>query len=477
MEGFIKGETDLPLLFPTYLIPWSKMSSLSQVHLKKTGVGGPSVPPSKLFGSFSSSFLQKMRVLFSSLLFLCLFNLPFSEALKEISLTAGFFLSIVYFFGTGNLGSFWRFSLRTGWPLYLFTGVSFLSGLHSINRMEGLRGFWGDFEALMGFLFFGTSVALRKWCGIPRIWMTGALLLGTLAGAGVGIARIVIEHRSFLGMMNLGDKNSTAQFLAILMVIILFLGIDGLQREKRDRFSLFLLSVLPVLAIFLFLTRSRTFLVAVPLAFLLMIIIAKAWRALIVLGGILGIGALAAYFVPIIRWEVQTLPRPTSDGSFVSRYPTWEGAIRMWKSHPFLGVGPDNFHMANIHALYHLPEYASHGHNLFFNLLGEYGSLGVAAFALWLAVWCRDVFAGLRTKRLGNSHAALCAGILVLLFVGGIAHPMWGGSTSLMLMLSMVLSLGPLYEDAVGSSRSSRKRDSGFTRKNDDFPAQPEGVR
>lgn len=453
------------------------MSSLSQVHHKDPGSLGDSIPPDGLFPLFSKSLLERMRFLLSVLLVVCFFNLPFSEALKEISLTAGFALSVAYFFGTGNPSSFWRFSFRSGWPVYLFTIVSLASGFHSINRMEGLRGFWGDFETLMGFLFFGASVALKKWSGTSRIWMTGALLLGTLAGAGVGIARIVIEHRSFLGMMNLGDKNSTAQFLAILMVIILFLGIDGLQREKRDRFSLFLLSVLPVLAIFLFLTRSRTFLVAVPLAFLLMIILAKAWRVLIVLGGILGIGALAAYFVPILRWEIATLPHPTSDGSFTSRYPTWEGAIRMWKSHPFLGVGPDNFHMANIHALYHLPEYASHGHNLFFNLLGEYGSLGVAAFALWLAVWCRDVFAGLRTKRLGNSHAALCAGILVLLFVGGIAHPMWGGSTSLMLMLSMVLSLGPLYEDAVGSSRSSRKRDSGFTRKNDDFPAQSEGVR
>ena len=453
------------------------MSSLTQVHHKNPGAIGSSVPPSKPFWSFSSSLLQKMRSLLFALLFLCLFNLPFSEALKEISLTAGFFFACVYFFGSGHFRSFWIFSFRTGWPLYLYTGISLLSGLHSINRMEGLRGFWGDLETLMGFLFFGASVAVWKSSGIPRIWMTAALLLGTLAGAGVGIARIVIEHRDFLGMMNLGDKNSTAQFLAILMVIILFLGIDGLQKDKKNRFSLFLLSILPVLAIFLFLTRSRTFLVAVPLAFLVMIVLAKAWRALIVLGGIVGIGALASNFVPILRWEFRTLPRPMSDGSFVSRYPTWEGAIRMWKAHPLLGVGPDNFHMANIHAIYHLPEYASHGHNLFFNLLGEYGSLGVASFFLWLVVWCRKVLIAFRTQRLARSHVALCAGILLLLLVGGIAHPMWGGSTSLMLMLSMVLSLGPLYAEILEPSTSSQQPDSGSAGKKDVFPGQPEGVR
>ena len=453
------------------------MSSLSQVQLKTADAVGTSLPPDKPFLSFSKAFLQRMRFLLFGLLFVCLFDLPFSEALKEISLTAGFLFSCAYLFGIGSIKTYLLFSLRTGWPLFLFTIGSLLSGLHSINRMEGLRGFWGDWEALMGFLFFGVGLALWGQSRISRAWMTGALLLGTLSGAGVGIARMVFEHRPFLGMMNLGDKNSTAQFLAVFMIILLFLAMDGLLRKETVRFSVFLLSILPILAIFLFLTRSRTFLVAVPLAFLVMIVLSRAWKTLIVLGGILGMGALAAYFVPIIRWEIQTLPRPTSDGSFTSRYPTWEGAIRMWKAHPFLGVGPDNFHMPNIHAIYHLPDYASHGHNLFFNLLGEYGSLGVAAFVLWIIVWGWVVLAGVRAKRLGRTHAALCAGVLILLLVGGITHPMWGGSTSLILMLSMVLSLGPLYVETAEGSGSSSWLDSGFSGKKDDFPGQPEGVR
>jgi O-antigen ligase len=338
-----------------------------------------------------------------------------------------------------------------------------------------LRGFWGDLESLMGFLFFGVAAALWGQWEKVRTWMTAALLIGTVSGAVVGIARMLLEHRPFLGMMNLGDKNSTAQFLSLLIVILLFLYLEGLGRNKEPRFQkLIIIGSFPVLSILLFLTRSRTFLVAVPLAFLVMIVLAKAWRTLLVLVGILSLGGIAAMLSPVMRWEFLSLHRPTADGSFTSRYPTWEGAIRMWKAHPFLGVGPDNFQMPNIHALYRLPVYASHGHNLFFNLLGEYGSLGVIMFVLWIAMWIRTVFAGVRQNRLEKSHAALMAGVLVLLLVGGVAHPMWGGSTSLMLMFAMVLSLRPLYPDLMEKRNPSPLTDTGVR---EEPTEKPLGVR
>ncbi len=450
------------------------MSSLPQVHLKTLGTG-TSIPPGRAFRFFSRQHLQKIHVLLSGLLFVCLFNLPFSEALKEISLTGGFLLSLVLLLGKGKLHSFFGFAFRTGWPVFLFTAVSLASGLHSINRIEGLRGFWGDLESLMGFLFFGVAAALWGQWEKVRTWMTASLLIGTVSGAVVGIARMLLEHRPFLGMMNLGDKNSTAQFLSLLIVILLFLYLEGLDRNKEPRFQkLIIIGSFPVLSILLLLTRSRTFLVAVPLAFLIMIVLAKAWRTLLVLVGILSLGGIAAMLSPVMRWEFLSLHRPTADGSFTSRYPTWEGAIRMWKAHPLLGVGPDNFHMPNIHALYRLPVYASHGHNLFFNLLGEYGSLGVIMFVLWIAIWIRTVFAGVRQNRLEKSHEALMAGVLVLLLVGGVAHPMWGGSTSLMLMFAMVLSLRPLYPDLMEKRNPSPLTDTGVR---EEPTEKPLGVR
>ncbi|MCL4460499.1 MAG: O-antigen ligase family protein [Nitrospirae bacterium] len=452
------------------------MSSLPQIRIRTMGPG-MALPPGGTSRLLPEQTLKGLRLLLSGLFFVCLFDLPFSEALKEISLTAGFLLGTVLVLGKGMAQDFFRVAFRTGWPVFLFAGVSLASGLHSINRMEGLRGFWGDYENLMAFLFFGIGVALWDKREKARAWTTAALLLGTVFGASVGIARMVLEHRPFLGMMNLGDKNSTAQFLSLLMVIVLFFYLDGSGRGQVSRFPGLALSALPALSVLLFLTRSRTFLVAVPLAFLVMIVFMKAWKTLFVLLGILGLGAIAAIVSPVMRWEILSLHRPTADGSFTSRYPTWEGAIRMWKAHPFLGVGPDNFHMSNIHALYHLPDYAAHGHNLFFNLLGEYGSLGVAAFVLWIAVWIRSVGTGIRENRLGNSHVALLSGVLVLLLVGGITHPMWGGSTSLMLMLAMVLSLRPLFPALCAEKPARSSESDEAPGKPQLVPNQPEGVR
>ncbi len=391
----------------------------------------------KLFAVLPDLFLEQSVI---GLSLICLFNLPFSEAFKEISLVGGMIASLLLLLEHRQTGRFFIRLLTVGWPVFLFVGVSFASGVHSINTFEGLRGAWGDLETLMGLILFSTLLNVERSPGRIRKWMLMAILSGTFSGAAVGLFRIWNEHRPFLGMMNLGDKNTTAQFLSFLFLIVFFF--HSQKNRWNIPFSLFVV-LYPILAVFLFLTHSRTFLIAVPVALLVMIAVLKWWKTLAVVGGFLFCLLVGTAVSPTLRWEVQTVIHPMSDGSFESRYPTWEGAIRMWKAHPFLGVGPDNFHMPNIHSIYHLPDYAAHGHNVFFNLLGEYGALGVIAFFLWLTVWVKTAVSGLGSGRLPPASLALCLGTMVNLLIGGIAHPMWGGSTSLLLMLAMALSLFP----------------------------------
>lgn len=422
----------------------TKMLFFSPDRLKSSLSGLPLSPAAPSF-RLSGEWLRRIGLAQSGMFIICLFNLPFSEALKEISLTTGFLLSVLLVWGTGEGRRYGETFVRLFWPIILFAMVSLASGLNSINVFEGLRGFWGDWENLMCLVFF--AAVLSRWSlpGKTRTWIAGGLLAGTLSGASVGLWRMFYEHRPFLGIMNLGDKNSTAQFLGLLIILLFFFHLDEQEKltEGNRQHGLFLYA-LPILFLFLFLTRSRSFLVGVPLSFLIMIVLTKSWKTLLWVMGFLVLAGIAAVLNPIMRWEVLSILRPTADDSFTSRFPTWEGAIRMWKAHPFLGVGPNNFHMANIHALYHLPDYASHGHNVFFNLLGEYGAMGVTAFLFWVLVWVRTIAAGIRTGDLQKSHSALCGGVLTLLLVCGISHPMWGGSTSLMLMLAMALTLSPL---------------------------------
>lgn len=385
-------------------------------------------------------FLEKAVFWFS---LVCIFNLPFSEAFKEISVVGGFLLAILLIGEREQARSSFSRLLPTGWPALLFVVVSFVSGIHSINTLEGLRGAWGDLESLMGLVLFSILLNIDSdYSDYRKIrkWILGVLISGTFSGAAVGLWRVWHEHRPFLGMMNLGDKNTTAQFLSFLFLVVFYFH----AQKNRWGFPAWLLvSLYPALFILLFLTHSRTFLIAVPVSLFVMIIVLKWWRTLSVIAGFLFCLFLGTVFSPTLKWEVLTVIHPSSDGSFQSRYPTWHGAIRMWQAHPFLGVGPDNFHMPNIHALYHLPGYASHGHNLFFNLLGEYGALGVIAFLLWIAVWIRAVVSRVASRKLPESSLALCLGTLSTFLIGGVAHPMWGGSTSVLFALIIALSLFP----------------------------------
>jgi len=430
------------------MVQGTEMHFFSPDRLNSSLSGLPLSPAVSSF-RLSEEWLRRIGLAQSGMFIICLFNLPFSEALKEISLTTGFLLSILLVWGRGEGKRYLETFLRLFWPILLFAMVSLASGLNSINVFEGLRGFWGDWETLMCLVFFAVVLSRWKRTGKTRVWIGGGLLAGTLSGASVGLWRMLYEHRPFLGIMNLGDKNSTAQFLGLLIILLFYFHLDEQERvTEGDRLHGLFLYALPVLFLLLFLTRSRSFLVGVPLSFLIMIVLTKSWKTLLWVMGFIVLAGIAALLNPIMRWEVLSILRPTADGSFTSRYPTWEGAIRMWKAHPFLGVGPNNFHMANVHALYHLPEYASHGHNIFFNLLGEYGTLGVTVFFLWVLQWVRLIAAGIRTGDLQKSHGALTGGVLTILLVCGISHPMWGGSTSLMLMLAMALTISPLIRSS-----------------------------
>ncbi len=425
----------------------------------------PSPPPledlrNKIHFPFSSSVLAQSRVerIVFLCAWLCVFNFSFSEAVKEISLTVGFVFSLVL---VGHHG--WKAYLARivpwTWPFALFVSLSFASGIHSINTFEGLRGAWGDFETLMGLVLFSSAIGLSDRKGEVFRGLFVALLGGLLAGGCLSLWEMGHYHKENLGIMNLGDKNSSAQFLSYVSILVFFF------QANKSRLSLpyaaFPISY-ALIAVLLYFCHSRTFILTIPFFLLLMILILKWWKTLIAWMAALFVLLGLSLVNPFFKWEITSILRPTADGSFESRYPTWEGAIRMWKAHPLLGIGPDNFHMPNIHKIYNLPEYASHGHNIFFNLLGEYGSLGVLSFSLWVAVWGILTVRSVRKKELPLISLALYIGLMADLVTSGIAHPMWGGTGSLAIMLILATAMNA----RIGSNAptlSNGQTDSGLS--------------
>ena len=378
------------------------------------------------------------------------FNMPFSEALKEVFLVLSFLLILLHLRDRGYEPA--PRLLILGLPVFLFSLSSLLSALHSINTHQALRGFWGDLETLMSWVVFAGAFLLFP--DRTRTLRTSlvALAAGLGAGAAVGLYKMLALGDPNMEMMNLGDKNSSAQFISASF--LLFLGAWTLPKLSGLT-GRFFLPVLLLLSGSLILCHSRAFLISLPVASAALLLIGRHWK---ILGGTLAAmvagGALLYSLSPHLRWEMASVIAPARDGSFTSRYETWAGALRIFHDHPLLGVGPDTFQMANIHKIYHLPDFAAHGHNIFFNLLGEYGLLGVLSFALILFLWSGRVLRDKDPSETGRLLKGLTVGFLLNLLLAGLAHPMWGGSFSLLFMFIMAYVL--VTEERIGPGQGER---------------------
>lgn len=378
------------------------------------------------------------------------FNMPFSEALKEIFLVLSFLLIVVHLRDRGYEPA--PRIVLLGLPVFIFALSSLLSALHSINTHQALRGFWGDLETLMSWVVFaGAFLLFPDRTRTLRISLV-ALAAGLAAGAAVGLYKMVALGDPNMEMMNLGDKNSSAQFIST--AFLLFLGAWTLPKLSGLT-GRFFLPLLLLLSGSLILCHSRAFLISLPVASAALLLLGRHWK---ILGGTLAAMAAGAALLyslsPHLRWEMASVIAPARDGSFTSRYEAWAGALRIFHDHPLLGVGPDTFQMANIHKIYHLPDFASHGHNIFFNLLGEYGLLGVLSFALILFYWSGRILRDKDSSETVRLLKGLTVGFLLNLLLAGVAHPMWGGSFSLLFMFIMAYVL--VTEERIGPGQGER---------------------
>ncbi|MGC8529484.1 MAG: O-antigen ligase family protein [Leptospirillia bacterium] len=383
--------------------------------------------------------------LFYAIFSVFVFNLPFSEALKETFLVLSFLLVLLHLRDRAYEPA--PRILILGLPVFLFTLSSLLSALHSLNTHQALRGFWGDLETLMSWVVFsGAFLLFPDRARTFRISLV-ALATGLAAGAAVGLYKMIALGDPNMEMMNLGDKNSSAQFISTSF--LLFLGAWTLPKLSGLTWKFFL-PLLLLLAGSLLLCHARAFLISIPVASAALLLIGRHWK---ILGGVLAAMAAGAGLLyslsPHLQWEMASVIAPTKDGSFTSRYEAWAGALQIFHDHPLLGIGPDTFQMANIHKIYRLPDFASHGHNIFFNLLAEYGLLGVISFALILFVWSGRILRDKDPSETMRLLKGMTVGFLLNLLLAGLAHPMWGGSFSLLFMFIMAYVL--VTEERIGT--------------------------
>ena len=108
---------------------------------------------------------------------------------------------------------------------------------------------------------------------------------------------------------------------------------------------------------------------------------------------IAAIAAVILATVAIIYYGT-TYARLPGGNSMLVRWQYWQGAAKMYASHPFTGVGGGNF--ANYYTHYKIAaalETVRDPHNFILSLLTQYGPVGLVAFcACFVVVLCRSIF-------------------------------------------------------------------------------------
>lgn len=330
--------------------------------------------------------------------------------------------------------------------------------------------------AQYGSLFFavdlGEGVAeVIKWIELPVIllvvpamlthwqarWLTAALVVGAAIQASLGlyqfIYRIGPEYFVVMGRFMrasgvFAQPNPYGGFLGLALPVTLSLALwawSGFVQQSAERWRNAVLGVFYTVATLLIgagllASWSRgAWLGAVAGA--LVVLVLRSRRAAVVsalvallLISLLLLGAFSASLAPQPLVErladlpayfglTDVLTQPVTDENFsvVERIAHWVAAQRMWEISPWFGIGAGNY--AVVYPAVRLPRWEDalgHAHNIYLNVLGETGLLGLTAYlALWsgalIWVWQQAHHAGKGAE--GRWQAAVAIGV-----VGMVVH-------------------------------------------------------
>ncbi|MGH7380652.1 MAG: O-antigen ligase family protein [Candidatus Methylomirabilales bacterium] len=322
--------------------------------------------------------------------------LPILKTMKvQTAVLAALVLIVIAEMGKGEV----RLT-RQGWLLLGFLGLASFTILTATNNYYAYEF---AFElALMLIAYFAITHILRNERDVKSF-------LSLLVGIHVYIAvKVIIGYEGFTaGSYFLGDEND----VALAMTLMLPLGVY-LSRQTQS---------LP----------ARTFWGASSIAMLLSIILSRSR------GGFVGIAAIGLYYVVTGRnkskavgvlvlsimiviavapegyWEEMETIKETDSGTAETRRNYWAAARRMFYDSPIWGVGGNNYRIL-------LPDYAYEvspeqrgtqwgkaAHSMFFDLLAEFGLLGVLLIASVLLWNFRDLREVRSLSEKGNCSASI----------------------------------------------------------------------
>ncbi len=235
-----------------------------------------------------------------------------------------------------------------------------------------------------------------------------------------------------------GSPNSVGLYLGRVLPVLVAVAMFAASRKRRIAYGL--VSVPVGLALLLSFSKGAL-LIGMPLSLLALGLLAGGrwlWASL----GVVVVGILGA--IPLLRTPRFASLFDPSRGTLFFRLHLWRSSWAMFRDHPLLGVGPDNF-LYHYRGRYILPAaweepHLSQAHNIMLDYATRMGIAGLAAGA-WLQVAFWRV--ALPLRRLADPNRRALALGLMGSMVSFLAHGLVDASYFLIdLAFAFFLTLG-----------------------------------
>jgi O-antigen ligase len=217
----------------------------------------------------------------------------------------------------------------------------------------------------------------KKTKAVILIFLISSIVIGALG---------IINGGSVPNTPAFADQNDYALLMVILAPLAFFLAIGTLSNVWKCFY--YLLSALFITGVIV--SNSRGGFVGLAAVFFYSLILSPKKAYTLTACSI--IIACMIFFAPKSYWrEMGTILRGTEEATAASRLYFWEIAIREFKDHPLIGVGPVNYGVwfpdyvkpDDSHIRYVWNPRTSYGrvaHSIYFTILSELGLIGVLLF-------------------------------------------------------------------------------------------------
>lgn len=341
--------------------------------------------------------------------------------------------------------------LRSKKELLLFVGLLFLAGI--------ISALFSPFPMLLGVklllryaLFFIAAFLLLFLFSLDK-GISEEFYLKSLVGIGLVLAvfsfievvnagfsrfladtfragEIMIANGKVRVGATLAHPNIFGCFMSLCILVLVRL------KEKHALNARMFYPAVSLLAVAMALSESRNAICVLFIPIFILLFDRKMLKTAVVVIGIslvaLFITSSGSRIVDLTRAPqalseslVDAADRPKASNSVTTRIFLWRSAVRMFADYPVTGIGPGGYNRALRY--YAFPEHLAiekariekeylNAHNFFFNVLAQFGLVGIAALTAFLAYLARYLFADRSFLKPSSSNALLLGLVISFAF-------------------------------------------------------------